>query len=974
MHSLPDFSTWFRSLWGYDPFPWQAMLAERVAAGKWPQALDLPTACGKTACVEIGLYALAAQADRPTAERTAPRRIWFVVDRRIVVDEAFARAERIATRLGQVSTGPLGVVADRLRQVSGTERPLAVARLRGGVFRDDGWARLPSQPAVITSTVDQLGSRLMFRGYGRSLLAAPIFAGLAANDSLILLDEAHCSVPFLQTLRAVERFRGPKWAEAPVPAPFAFVVLSATPPEDVPADAVFPGRDRERALDHPVLRRRLRASKRAVLVEVQPRRARAADPLIAEAADRALAYLKEGKRRVAVMVNRVRTAWQIAAVLQEDLAEKADIVLLTGRLRSFERDRLVERWSKFLKAQAPEDPPRPIILVSTQCLEVGADFSFDALVTEAASLDALRQRFGRLNRMGEADVSPAAILVRDQGVRGEAEPDPIYGTALANTWKLLQEWAADSIVDFGVEPLRSVINQIDDLSPCLAPAPDAPALLPAHLDLLCQTSPRPEPEPEVRLYLHGTERSAPEAQVVWRADLPAGDTRLWVETVALCPPVGGEMLSVPLYLLRAYLADQRGEDTGDVEGAPETAVDTAIPSRPFLLWRGRDRSSVARDPHLIAPNDVVVIPASYGVEPLGQPVVEAGLGGEGVDLWERVLEPAGRPAAVRLARAVLAPWLSCPPLAELVRVAEETSRGRDQIAQAVEDVLEYRPTAEDAVPPPPAWWCELLRAVWPGRLEEHPSGGVILFARAARVRLKAEPDLFADDEDLTSVAGAEVSLDDHADLVERTAARIARLCLPGEYYAVIQRAASWHDLGKLDERFQIFLHHGDELAALAAPATLAKSPLFPTSPARRRLIRETCRLPADFRHEMLSLQIAERFAVASGDEDATDLFLHLIASHHGHARPFAPVSADDNPPAIAAQWDGTRIALSAADRAALPPAHCLDSGIADRFWRLVRRHGWWGLAYLEAILRLSDWYASELIVNEPHGGREVSTA
>lgn len=971
---MPEFRTWFRSLWGYDPFPWQSMLADRVASSAWPRALDLPTASGKTACIEIALHALAAQADRPTAERTAPRRIWFVVDRRIVVDEAYARSERIATGLHQASTGPLAEVADRLRQISGTERPVAVARLRGGVFRDDGWARLPSQPAVITSTVDQLGSRLMFRGYGRSLLAAPIFAGLASNDSLILLDEAHCSVPFLQTLRAVERFRGPKWAEAPVPAPFAFVVLSATPPKDVPAEAVFPGGDRERALDHPVLHQRLRASKRAVLVEVKSKRTGTTDPLIVEVVERVLACLEQGKQRVAVMVNRVRTARQIAAALREFLTERADVVLLTGRLRPFERDRLVERWSPFLRAQAPDDPPRPVVLVSTQCLEVGADFSFDALVTEAASLDALRQRFGRLDRMGQAGVSAAAIVARDRDVRDEAEPDPIYGTALATTWKLLRKWAADSIVDFGVEPLRSAIDQIDDLSPYLAPAPDAPVLLPAYLDLLCQTSPRPEPEPEVQLFLHGKERGTPEAQVVWRTDLPAGDTRLWVETVALCPPVGGEMLSVPLYLLRAYLADQRGDDTGDVEGAPETAVDSTTWSRPFLLWSGRDRSSVAHDPRLIGPNDVVVLPASYGVEPLGQPAVEAGLGSEGVDLWERVLEPAGRPAAVRLARVVLAPWLSCPPLAELVRLVERADRDRDQIAQAVEEVLEYRPTAQGTAPPPPAWWCELLRAVWPGRIEEHPSGGVILFARAARARRAAEPDRFADDEDLTSAAGAEVSLVDHADLVERTAARVARLCLPGEYHAVIRQAASWHDVGKLDERFQIFLHQGDELAALAAPAALAKSPSIPASPVRRRLIREACGLPSDFRHEMLSLHIAELFARTPGDEEAADLLLHLIASHHGHARPFAPVSPDQDPPAIVAQWGSTPIALSAAARAALAPAHRLDSGIADRFWRLVRRHGWWGLAYLEAILRLSDWYASEFIVSEREGGREESAA
>jgi CRISPR-associated endonuclease/helicase Cas3 len=183
-----NFAAWFRALWDCDPFPWQVMLAQQVAEEGWPLALDLPTASGKTACIDIAIYTLAAQAERPLAQRTAPRRIWFVVDRRIVVDEAFERAAKIADKLAAATSGPLKYVAERLRQLSGTQRPLAVGRLRGGTLRDDGWARIPSQPTVITSTVDQLGSQLLFRGYGHSLLTAPIFAGLAGNDSLVMLD------------------------------------------------------------------------------------------------------------------------------------------------------------------------------------------------------------------------------------------------------------------------------------------------------------------------------------------------------------------------------------------------------------------------------------------------------------------------------------------------------------------------------------------------------------------------------------------------------------------------------------------------------------------------------------------------------------------------------------------------------------------------------------------------------------------
>jgi CRISPR-associated endonuclease/helicase Cas3 len=603
------------------------MLAERIAAGRWPQALDLPTAAGKTACIDAAVYALASQVDTPSAERTAPRRIWFVVDRRIVVDEAFERASKIADKLAKAKDGPLKEIADCLLKVGGTKRPLAVGRLRGGILRDDSWGRLPSQPAVITSTVDQLGSRLLFRGYGRSNLTASIFAGLAVHDSLVLLDEAHCSVPFMRTLRAVEAFRGEAWAESPILTPFAFTILSATPSPEISKEAVFPGCDGDRALDHPILRERMSAPNPAELITVKTR-TKGDDLLVTEAAKRARAYVEaQGKRRVAVIVNRVWTAVEIAHALSAEHHETTDVVLLTGRIRPHERDRLVERWKPFLEASSPKPPEKPVILVSTQCVEVGADFSFDALVSEAASLDALRQRFGRLNRMASPGEAPAAILVCDRDTK-EGQSDPIYGTAISHCWRLLVDKATSSAggndgksVDFGIDALNSMLSDVDDLSPCLAPHPDAPVLLPAHLDLLCQTAPGPAVEPDIGLFLHGKKQSPPEARVVWRADLDANNAKTWKEAVVLCPPVSGEMLAVPLYRLRAWLANKEARDEGasDVEGAgpddggADSNEDTGECGRPFLIWRGRDRSKVTKRPREITPNDVVVVPAAYGI-------------------------------------------------------------------------------------------------------------------------------------------------------------------------------------------------------------------------------------------------------------------------------------------------------------------------------------------------------------------------
>src|SRR3990172_4887606 len=137
-----SFADFFQALDGHTPFPWQKELAAKVAAGDWPSLIKLPTASGKTACLDIAVFALACQARRPAAERTAPRRIAFVVDRRVIVDEAFKRAEKITKALKETENGILREVAEALLELSGTNVPLQCFQLRGGMYRDDEWARI----------------------------------------------------------------------------------------------------------------------------------------------------------------------------------------------------------------------------------------------------------------------------------------------------------------------------------------------------------------------------------------------------------------------------------------------------------------------------------------------------------------------------------------------------------------------------------------------------------------------------------------------------------------------------------------------------------------------------------------------------------------------------------------------------------------------------------------------------------------
>jgi CRISPR-associated endonuclease/helicase Cas3 len=170
--------------------------------------------------------------------------------------------------------------------------------------------------------------------------------------------------------------------------------------------------------------------------------------------------------------------------------------------------------------------------------------------------------------------------------------------------------------------------------------------------------------------------------------------------------------------------------------------------------------------------------------------------------------------------------------------------------------------------------------------------------------------------------------------------RLLSAHLAPEVRASLESAAKYHDWGKVDLRYQAWLRGGDTLAARYAPEPIAKS-------GRHRLPRQTSAgLPAGFRHESLSILFAEKGG-------ADELALHEVGAHHGECRPFAPAVMDASAGCV--EYDGIEVcSAEQRDRA----AHRLSSGVADRFWRLTREYGWWGLAYLDAIFRIADWNAS----------------
>lgn len=977
---------------GKQPFAWQQRLLEQIVRDKaWPHVLDLPTGAGKTTCIDIALFALALDATNEGAERWCPRRIAMVVDRRIVVDQVAERGRSILRALMRSTDTIVVEVARRLCSLTRTgEEPLGVFTLRGGMPKDDGWARTPDQPLVIASTVDQVGSRMLMQGYGVSQGMKPVHAGLLANDTLLLLDEVHLSEPFRQTLDQLARLRT-RFSGSGVKTRFSHAFLSATPGAGTTTPFVL--LDDEMKSDSP-LGPRLHASKPTRLVEVDDRTA-----LEKACVDQAKDML-ERHRTIAVVVNRVASASVIARQLGEMLGTDATVTLLTGRMRPLDRDDVLRELRPAVQTgrNRSDDGPKRVI-VGTQCIEAGADFDFDALVTEAASLDSLRQRFGRVDRLGTYKRAEG-IIVYDSSVKD----DPIYGTAIAETVKWFKEQRKErpkklkdamrkltgeakklkgdakqlaeaqiarmALVDFGV--LAIEVPKGDGLVKVLAPEQSAPTLLPAYLDLWAQTSPAPGQIPDVSLWLHGPSAGPADVQVLWRADLSEKILQLeQVEAataiVAAVRPSSLEAMSLPFVTARAWLADQPTRDLGDTEGAtPDDSDEPKTAGRRALRWRGDESEIVCAqsdsEPSL-KPGDTIVVPVSYGGIRSGcfdatstDPIQDRA---EQAELFARarpvlrlhpvvvdklgLLLPLDDPDEARAALALLTSNGDWPAWKRLW--AEKLAKGRGSLV----------------VPGEPSWTVIEARRVPLAALR------VVLLPEDT---LEDGVELTTDSDD-SFHGGRAVSLSEHSADVEIFAREYATRCGLGPWLAEHVALAAWlHDIGKADRRFQLMLRGGSEIEFFKDETPWAKSAMPPGAREAHRLARQKSGYPRGARHEVQSLAMVQGQleAVKRGLEKAgatiepdVDLVLHLVASHHGYCRPFAPAVVDQSPVDVTLA-EHTSKAFGEIDFASTPSCnglHRLDSPLADRFWGLVGKYGWQELCWLEAILRLADHRASE---------------
>ncbi len=937
MASIPprNFKERFQRLTGNpEPFPWQERLFYRFMTNAIERSLDIPTGLGKTAVMAIWLLARAEGA-------AIPRRLVYVVDRRAVVDQATKEATTLHDNVGRL---PELEAALRLNG-----RPLPISTLRGQHVDNKHWLEDPSKSAIIVGTIDMIGSRLLFEGYGVSRKMRPYHAGLLGADALFVLDEAHLVPPFEMLLDAIAsdaaRVAPSDEAKEIVPA-FKLMCLSAT--GRTRSDQPFTLNEKDD--DHPIVRQRLDAKKRLRLkllkVEEGLNSGKLDERLAQKLAKVAWVIAGRGKwpGRVIVFCDKRKVA-KAAKEAIERLAKEAgqaDIKnrteLFVGGRRVYERTRAAERLHElgFIAGSKPRTA-NPVFLFATSAGEVGVDLDADHMVSDLVEWERMIQRLGRVNRRGEGDAHVVVLVepepTPDKPVRAAMEKDAdkqdakdrkaieAYQHKLEFARAKCKPYARlrrndDGSIDASpaaIEVLKGQAKHKDELRAILdaATTPELlrPALTRPIVDAWSMTSLNKHTgRPEIGPWLRGwIEDDLPQTTVVWRTHLPTRNkgeaTRKEIEAFfEASPPHTSESLDTKTYDAKdSYNVIDWLATRGKAIVKESKTVDTAFALR-------------ADEPlgYILSPaRDIVANPFDKGR--LWLSLGDLQFKDEDKNKLRKVLAGGTLIVNARFAGLRLRDGLLDSTEREIPRTADD---GQDWLPRIDgEPVIRFRirtisAEAGEQLPPDPEWRTR-LRFVTTLSEEGEASGWLVV--EKWRSDSSTEED---------RAVGRYQLLEDHQTLAEKRARELAeRLGLSGQYADILAIAARLHDEGKKAPRWQRAFNAPTDgvYAKTQGPINLA--------------------LLDGYRHELRSLEVAEKDSeFLKLPKELRDLLLHLIAAHHGYGRPMIGISGYEGVPPSKLEARAREVAL--------------------RFARLQQCWGPWGLAWWESLLRAVDHQAS----------------
>jgi CRISPR-associated endonuclease/helicase Cas3 len=445
------------------------------------------------------------------------------------VDQSTTEAERLRSRLkgeGDLSDEDRKALKelhkrlDKLR--AGDDDVLAISTLRGQ-FADNGqWRADPARPAIIVGTVDMIGSRLLFSGYGAGFRVRPLHAGFLGQDALLVHDEAHLEPAFQSLIERIEHEQRECEQSGDLPWPkLRVMALSATSRgNDSQAGCMLAlGKEDHK---HLIVQRRIKAKKTLRLHSCDDERKKLADQIV----KLATSEHEQSDDAILIFVRGVDDALSISAKLEK--ASPDHVASLTGTMRGYERDELAKSNPVFTRFMPPSDRSEgvapaqgTVYLVCTSAGEVGVNLSADHMVCDLSTFESMAQRLGRVNRFGDRRDTRVDVVCPESF--DDETPNPQRKTTL-DLLKLLPAIDEDTF-DASPKALAELRKhpdlpcQVEDaFSPVPAILPTTDILFDAWaLTSITQSMPgRPPVEP----YLHGiADWQPPETQVAWRDEV-----------------------------------------------------------------------------------------------------------------------------------------------------------------------------------------------------------------------------------------------------------------------------------------------------------------------------------------------------------------------------------------------------------------------------------------------------------------------
>lgn len=399
MIKYPTFEDFYFAIHGFYPYEWQKGVAQYVDKnGHFPEQISVPTGLGKTSNIDIAIWGIGKQIHEGK-KRTLGQRVVLAVERQVIVDGISQHVKELVNKVNHSPNEIIQVVRDALLSLSFDDVAIKEESFHGTKRSSGEWVDA-SGVTIISTTVTQTTLRLLGQSPGASRNVAPIHAGLLAKDSLIFIDEPHlvtAQVSALKQILSIEEGLS------------RICIMGATVQKGlIDEDKIYmfnKDQENEFALN------KIKSPK--ILNVEQTHKSNITESSVQIVTD----YVKEHDNlRIGVIVNTIQEAQKIARKLQP-VAKKNDysIRVITSHIRGADRP-------------SPEKIGiEKQIVIATQTVEAGADFTVDVLISELCPIPSLWQRLGRLNRDGSSPLSRGYVLIpKDNNLFGTRSSRFIY--------------------------------------------------------------------------------------------------------------------------------------------------------------------------------------------------------------------------------------------------------------------------------------------------------------------------------------------------------------------------------------------------------------------------------------------------------------------------------------------------------------------------------------------------------------------